>query len=493
MSNLSDLLPTGGGQNAVDFVASGTLGSGQTVILNNDGTVSAVANTTTTQAAGAPVVNASSYSFIISSAYAINAQRVVVIYRDNGNANYATYVLGTVSGTSISFGSPVVFSSENIGDLRCVYDPNAEKVVITYTNYSNSQYGTAVVGAVSSTSISFGTPVVFESAATTGNATTYDTTTQQIIIAYSGSAGNSLYGTAVVGAVSGTSISFGTPVVFENASSSNISIAYDSANGKVFIAYRDNGVAPSAGTAIIGTVSGTSISFGTPVVFVTDFNYTLSVYDSAAQKIVVVYTTNSSGSLAKVGTITGTSVAFGSAIALPNTNFSYNTFGLENAAIVYDSNASKIVITAPDGNDGQKGKLTVGTVTGSSISFGSVVTFETGGTNYYGTSFDSILNKVVINYSDAGNSGYGTSVVFQNDSVDTNLTASNFIGITAETIANTATGPVNVLGGINEAQSGLTIGSDYYAQADGSIATTVSDVKIGQAISATTINMMDLT
>jgi hypothetical protein len=42
MSNLSELLPTGGGQNSVDFVASGTLSSGQTVILNADGTVEAV-------------------------------------------------------------------------------------------------------------------------------------------------------------------------------------------------------------------------------------------------------------------------------------------------------------------------------------------------------------------------------------------------------------------------------------------------------------------
>jgi hypothetical protein len=39
MSNLSELLPTGGGQNAVDFVASGTLSSGQTVVLKTDGTV----------------------------------------------------------------------------------------------------------------------------------------------------------------------------------------------------------------------------------------------------------------------------------------------------------------------------------------------------------------------------------------------------------------------------------------------------------------------
>ena len=54
MSNLSELLPTGGGQNAVDFVASGTLSSGQTVVLNSDGTVEAVA--LGGPSAGTPVV-----------------------------------------------------------------------------------------------------------------------------------------------------------------------------------------------------------------------------------------------------------------------------------------------------------------------------------------------------------------------------------------------------------------------------------------------------
>jgi hypothetical protein len=46
------------------------------------------------------------------------------------------------------------------------------------------------------------------------------------------------------------------------------------------------------------------------------------------------------------------------------------------------------------------------------------------------------------------------------------------------------------------AQSGVfAIGSDYYVQTDGTLATTADDpsVKVGQAISATTINMMDLT
>ena len=70
-----------------------------------------------------------------------------------------------------------------------------------------------------------------------------------------------------------------------------------------------------------------------------------------------------------------------------------------------------------------------------------------------------------------------------------------FIGLAADAISDTATGNINVKGGINEAQSSLTIGSDYYVQSDGTISTTSTSpaVKIGQAITATTINMMDLT
>jgi hypothetical protein len=37
----------------------------------------------------------------------------------------------------------------------------SNKVVIAYKNQGNSSYGTAIVGTVSGTSISFGTEVVF--------------------------------------------------------------------------------------------------------------------------------------------------------------------------------------------------------------------------------------------------------------------------------------------------------------------------------------------
>ena len=38
--------------------------------------------------------------------------RVVIAYYDDANSDYGTVVVGTVSGTSISFGTPVVVNSK---------------------------------------------------------------------------------------------------------------------------------------------------------------------------------------------------------------------------------------------------------------------------------------------------------------------------------------------------------------------------------------------
>ena len=111
--------------------------------------------------------------------------------------------------------------------------------MIAYQDRDNSDYGTAVVGTVSGTSISFGTPAVFESASTSKIVVTYDSYNEKVVIAYRDN-GNSYYGTAIVGTVSGTSISFGSPTVYQNTGQlAYNSITYDSSNQKVVVAYQD--------------------------------------------------------------------------------------------------------------------------------------------------------------------------------------------------------------------------------------------------------------
>ncbi len=67
------------------------------------------------------------------------------------------------------------------------------------------------------------------------------------------------------------------------------------------------------------------------------------------------------------------------------------------------------------------------------------------------------------------------------------------IGMAQEAISNGATGKIDLFGGINTAQSSLTVGSDYYANNSGSLVTTSpsNGIKLGTAISATTLNLMD--
>ena len=55
MSNLSELLPTGGGQNVVEFTADGAITAGQAVALQSDGTIAPVTETNVAQAIGTPV------------------------------------------------------------------------------------------------------------------------------------------------------------------------------------------------------------------------------------------------------------------------------------------------------------------------------------------------------------------------------------------------------------------------------------------------------
>ena len=421
-----------------------------------------------TQAIGSPAVFESASSVEIGSAYDANAQRVVVAYRDGGNSNYGTAVVGTVSGTSISFGTPVVFESAVARYSSVAYDANAQKVVIAYKNDGNNE-STAIVGTVSGTTISFGTAVVFGTASSNAFAATYDTNAQKVVIAYMTTNDN---GIAIVGTISGTSISFGTPTQLENSRNSELAITYDANAQKVVVAYKDLENS-NYGTAVVGTVSGTSISFGTPAVFNTGTSNDNSIaYDANAQKVVISYVDggNSSYGTAIVGTVSGTSISFGSAVVFESGGtVSYNS-------IVYDPTAKRLVNFY---RGGSVGKVAVGNVSGTSISFDTPSQFESGAANHNSAVYDSNTQKVVVAYEDGGNSGYGTSVVFQ----------TGYTNINRGQVADGDNAVVDIGSAISTNQVGLTAGQQYFVQTDGTLGLTAADPSViaGTAVSATDI------
>ena len=78
-------------------------------------------------------------------------------------------------------------------------------------------------------------------------------------------------------------------------------------------------------------------------------------------------------------------------------------------------------------------------------------------------------------------------------SAGTNMTADNFLGISDGIYADGATATIQLPGAVDDAQSGLTIGSKYYVQPDGTLATTAGtpEVLVGTAVSATKILIAD--
>jgi hypothetical protein len=464
MSNLADLLPAGGGQNNTDFVADGTITSGAPVILTAAGKAKAITGSAQSIGTEAAFMSGATYGVVI--VYDDNANKVVVAYRDTPSSNHGYAAVGTVSGTSISWGTPVVFYSGDISaDLWATYDSTENKVVIAFQANTGGSQGRGIVGDVSGTSISFPYgSVIFSTNSASQFGCAYDAASAKTVISYRD---NSTDGRAVVATVSGTAISFGTPVQYETGNAIYNKVTYDSNAQKVVIAYRDAGDSDK-GKAVVGTVSGTSISFGSIATFNSGgTEYMGSAFDSTNNKTVIVYRDDGDSQKGKgiVGTISGTSISFGTPGVYTTSVSPYNS-------ATFDSDTNQIIVAF--NNATASGKFSRGTVSGTSISFSEEFTFANATTDYQNVTYDTGSNRAVFAYQDGANSNIGTGIVVQVGS--TNLTSTNLLGIASGAISDTATGTINTWGSRNEVQTGLTIGSDYYVQNDGRIEAGVTNI-----------------
>ena len=396
---------------------------------------------------GTPVVfydgGASGQSDFNSIVYDSSNNKVVISFRGfDGSGSTCQSIVGTVSGTSISFGTAVTFSSDSANYMHSTFDSNSNRVVVVFRDQGNSSYGTAIVGTVSGTSISFGSEVVFESATTSYPQCVFDSSNNKVVVAYQDE-GNSDYGTAIVGTVSGTSISFGTPVVYHSARADKNKLAFDSTNNKVVIAFRDNGD-NEKGKALVGTVSGTSISFGSTVTFSTSgtrIDYSSLSYNVAAQKVIVTYRQYIDASAVlsseiNEGTVSGTSISFGSSIKFADR--------ADWTASVYDSTSESIVIAFQDYTDSKKGAAlvfqsgysqatggtiadgkavivnangTVSTISQTAASIGTKSAFNSITSSFFAPVFDSSNNKHIIVYRTQPNMRYVVATVASDGSV----------------------------------------------------------------------------
>ena len=480
MSNLSELLPAGGGGKNVDFVASGTLSSGQAVVLNSDGTVSTPLNQS--ESVSSPsVIQRGLNSAIL---YDASEDCFIAFYQDLLGSSPLTYRVGTLSGSTITWTSATATSIlSNNADIAIAGDNNGGFLVICEdSNQSSGQYG--IAGTVSGTTITLGSTVEFTTSSYGIKGLAYDANASKYFIVYINNQ-NSLYLTGIVATVTGTSVSFGTAVTIDsNTYIYAAKAAYDSANQKVVaIGSRSNQV-----NGYVATISGTSFSTGSVATVSSsrplvdgDTQVCSATYDANAGSVVFVYpdNENSERGTAIVGQVSGTSLTWGSTQVIDASDkFSF-------LAISYDSTAKKVVVSGDYGDVGHTGRYSVGTITGTSSSWASLVQFESGEPKHFASAFSTADNKTAILYTDEQNSDNVTYVVQAN--AIQNYT--DFIGITDAAISDTASGSVTIKGGISTNVTGLTANLTYYVQTNGTLSTTTSDVLAGKALSSTSINL----
>ena len=449
-------------------VASGTLPSGKPVVVNADGTVSVVAETTVAQSAGTPVTFNSGSPRVTNIAYDTNTDRVVIVYRDDGNSGHGTAIVGTVSGTSISFGSEVVFEAAETKFPTVSYDTNAQKVLVTYQDEGGSNYGTAIVGTVdpSDNSISFGSPVIYKSGATNDQASVYDPDSQKVIISFGMGSGLQ----AAVATISGTSVSFGSLASFGGTNDKGLAMAYDTNADKVVISYRDG--SNGDGQSVVGTVSGTSISFGSEVTFESSSidEYQDIAYDASAQKVVIAYLAAGDVGKAIVGTVSGTSISYGTAAT-------YDTVASDHNAIAYDPTAESVAIFYRDTTPFH-GKAVSGKVSGTSITFTDQITFQSGRAERIAAVYDPDAAKVIVSYFDY-DASTGDAVVTTTGFTSQNLTSENYIGMSSGNVTyDSATQAVGTAVVMN---SGSTTGfAAAFDSSTGKVVVAFSDGTDGQ-------------
>ena len=466
----------------VRAVASGALANGDTVIVNADGTVSVVSLSpeSVTESVGSQT-QYNAVTRFISTTYDESADRVVIAYRDDSFSGQGRVIAGTVSGTSISFGPEVGFNAAATENISVCYHQNAEKIVVSYKGPQSYVY--AIVGTFNAgtNSFSFGTPVVVQSTNNVSTSVAYHEAAQKVVLSYGTLYAS--YGRMAVGTVSGTSISFGALSYFEYAESQGISSTYDPDSEQIINCYIDKGNSYKP-TAVVMAVSGTSVTAGTPVLIENvgiNAREIAVAYDRAAGKAVVVY----GNGRAAVGTVSNTSISFGTPVSFDGTAFP------RHASPVYDLNAEQIVVFYmwTDGNSG-KGYVRRGTISGTSISFSARTTFLN---NLYpefiSSVFDTVSGYALIAYRSNTQSNYGYAQLYRAPytAYVTNLTSENYIGIAKGAAADTAVATVQTGCSINDAQSSLTAGQDYFVQTDGTLGLTAADPSVfaGTAVSAT--------
>tara|TARA_R100000353_G_scaffold49800_2_gene39479 strand:- start:764 stop:3352 length:2589 start_codon:yes stop_codon:yes gene_type:complete len=495
----------GGGGGSFTATANGNISAGDRVSLRSDGDVETTESLQTGKAFGtASSPNATEIEtdqvYYKSMAFDPDNNKIGITYRDGGNSNYPTAIVGGITDASagdVSFGTAVVLESAAVtNEFRgMVYDTNVDRFVSTYPTSSGIR---AVVWEVDNTSTN---TISKGSAQSVDNSnkeviSVFDSNANRVLVSYEDADDSNkcvVQAFTVRGSTDNDIQSAGSKLYITPATEIPM-LCFDSNDNKVMILYRntEDSNYPYARALTIDS-SDNSITGGTAVRLTNDNEITTAgnggilIHDPDKNINVASHQGLSSQFEAWVFTSASGTITAGQHVLIEDTSDD-TTMG-NFVSGVYDPDNQKVIFI-----HGQNGILgTVGTISGT----GSSATYNveartriharasvTGGGNveYVDAIYDTNSNRTVISYkSTTGDTGVFVLV----PTLAKN--ASSFIGFANDAISDDASGTITTTGGVATGQSSLTIGTEYYVDSAGALSTTSGSVFAGKALTATTL------
>lgn len=497
-TDISWAAASGGGE--ATFTATGAITAGSPVGFNANGTISAMQQQV---GAGVSLGSGAGNGYIGRKEMAYDTANNKYLHVFVGTSTKLFARVGTVtSNFGLSFGSVVdsgiTLSNFMIGGgnnfpratLHLVYDDNAGKFVVSYSGSDNKGYAATIT--ISGTTPSFGTPVVVYNAISYHTEIGYDSNANKVVFV---NAGNQDTARGRVGTISGTDITLGTEA---NLGGTGLfampgSITFDTSVNKFVFMYGTGGYGQPLYARTI-TISGTSVSAGTEVSLTSSMPNNRAadvVFDPSINKSVAIYT-NGTTPVFKLLTISGTNISAGTETTIPfTTTPAYQAYVQNNVQAVVnpDTNGLIFAYSTPNSSNEPGGTcVTPGTFSGSTLTLGAEVRVsET-------KALAALLYDPDTDQTIVGTSGYGVpdgtaSGTPAEDQVVNALSGIRpaYVGVAAESISNGASGKVTIIGGVNANQSGLSAGSQYGIPTTSASLVATDTSPVGIAISSTEI------
>jgi hypothetical protein len=510
--------------------ADGSLADGDPVVLTPEGkvkkpVVAAEANGSETNFSvgyGGSTADTDNIALV----YDTTNNKVVVLYDDGSNSSTLNAKVGTISGTSISWGSNVIAYSSSMasGDrnFHAAFDEAAGKIVVAF---ASSSEGLVIVGTVSGTSTSWGSTATFNAGSTEEIGVAYSPQQQKCIVLFKDNT-NSTYGTAVPITISGTTPTAGTKVVYNSAWTGYSRAAFDHNSGQFVVAYQNG----SGGSGAIrgGKLDGTTITFSDQFQGMKD--KTRGTVGNARYISIAYAPDTGLFCVASQGESDNDGYASifrltkdDSDIAMPS--YANNEYGIEfentdttyvevvyhqaahqfvvfssrnntqlgiRPLVVYPNTANDVDNSYPTGADGSFVASTLKLLVSYSV-------------EHLGACYDPDTQQLIVgwaNNSGGGNDGKGYGAVYNPKRTD--VSGQNFVGFSNGAYSDGDTATIQISGAVDDAQSGLFPGATYYVQDDGTLSATNGNAnhvdgssttasfpsqKVGIALSATQIKI----